>query len=565
MQLASFSVKKYRSIVEAEKLALRDMTILIGPNNEGKSNILRALVVGMRLLSQGPRLSRGAYGSAYRTQDSYLWERDFPVSLQSSLPDGESIFQFEFILDDVETLDFFRETGSHLNGTLPIRLTIGQRGAKFQVVKRGPGARALTQKRDEIVAFLSSRIHLEYVPAVRTASEATRVVTELLDRELSQLERDVDYANAVAEIERLQRPVLNALAETISTTLRDFLPNVQDVRIEIPSDVRRTSLRRDCRVIVDDGTATDLQQKGDGVQSLAALSLIRHVAQQSASGREQVLAIEEPEAHLHPEAIHELRAVLRDVAERQQVVVSTHCPVLVNRLDIGSNIIVRENKAAPAKNVREIRNALGVRTYDNLSTADVVLIVEGESDRVVLRALLNALSSPLSRALSNGMLAIDTLRGGSNLSYKLTAIRDSLCVPHAYLDNDDAGRDAAAQARSQGLLAATDETFVVCAGMRDSELEDMFALDAYRRVVHDRYAVDLAERRFRTSKKWSARVGDVFRAAGKRWDETVEKELKMLVADTVATDPNSALNMPKATSLAAVVAELEGKVAAAAS
>jgi putative ATP-dependent endonuclease of the OLD family len=56
-------------------------------------------------------------------------------------------------------------------------------------------------------------------------------------------------------------------------------------------------------MVVDDGTATDLQLKGDGVQSLAAISLIRHVSEERSGERELVLAIEEPEAHLRPRAV----------------------------------------------------------------------------------------------------------------------------------------------------------------------------------------------------------------------------------------------------------------------
>lgn len=40
MRLVSFSVRRFRSITEAYKLPLGDYSVLVGPNNEGKSNIL---------------------------------------------------------------------------------------------------------------------------------------------------------------------------------------------------------------------------------------------------------------------------------------------------------------------------------------------------------------------------------------------------------------------------------------------------------------------------------------------------------------------------------------------
>ena len=44
MKIKSFTITNYRSIKKAYNIPLNeDMTILIGKNNEGKSNILRAL------------------------------------------------------------------------------------------------------------------------------------------------------------------------------------------------------------------------------------------------------------------------------------------------------------------------------------------------------------------------------------------------------------------------------------------------------------------------------------------------------------------------------------------
>jgi AAA15 family ATPase/GTPase len=50
MELVSFSVSNYRSVTSAYRLPIRRPTVLIGPNNEGKSNILRALVSSLQFL-----------------------------------------------------------------------------------------------------------------------------------------------------------------------------------------------------------------------------------------------------------------------------------------------------------------------------------------------------------------------------------------------------------------------------------------------------------------------------------------------------------------------------------
>src|SRR4051812_10024510 len=53
MKLVSFAVKNYRSITGTSKLHIREgITTLIGPNNEGKSNVLRAMVTALQIASR---------------------------------------------------------------------------------------------------------------------------------------------------------------------------------------------------------------------------------------------------------------------------------------------------------------------------------------------------------------------------------------------------------------------------------------------------------------------------------------------------------------------------------
>ncbi|WP_138945402.1 AAA family ATPase [Plantibacter sp. M259] len=50
MRLNEVSVSNYRSIAKQTRFTVGDLTTLIGPNNQGKSNLLRALSLGMTLI-----------------------------------------------------------------------------------------------------------------------------------------------------------------------------------------------------------------------------------------------------------------------------------------------------------------------------------------------------------------------------------------------------------------------------------------------------------------------------------------------------------------------------------
>jgi predicted ATP-dependent endonuclease of OLD family len=320
------------------------------------------------------------------------------------------------------------------------------------------------------------------------------------------------------------------------------------------------ALRSASEIIIDDGSATPLKSKGDGVQSLAALALVRHASESTASQKNVILALEEPESHLHPSAIHGLKAVLQELAEKQQIVLTTHCPLFVDRAHLGANVIVLKNKARPAKSVQEIRDILGVRASDNLRHAEIVLLVEGEEDRLAMGALLRGADPHLASAISQGRLAIDTLGGGSNLSYKVGLIRDALCVCHCFLDDDKAGREAFERARSEGLLTTADVNFCSCVGMPDAEIEDMFDQGIYEGRILNAYRVTLQCPTFKTRKKWSDRLRETFKIQGKPWDSRLESEVKARVAEAVAENPGVSLNSHKRGAFDALVRALTDRL-----
>jgi len=136
-------------------------------------------------------------------------------------------------------------------------------------------------------------------------------------------------------------------------------------------------------------------------------------------------------------------------------------------------VLVSGNEARPAASVAEIRSILGVRSSDNLSNAELLLLVEGDEDKLTVAAILAHDSPTLALALEQGVLAIESIGGASNLSYELDRARDAICVPHVLLDDDDAGRDAADKARAGGQLSDVDLNLTTCAGKANAELEDL--------------------------------------------------------------------------------------------
>ncbi|MGK3937787.1 AAA family ATPase [Streptomyces caeruleatus] len=547
MRLVSFSLRNFRSITKAERLDLGSLTVLVGPNNEGKSNILLGLVSGMKLLSlYVDRLSfrqrshsKVLSSSAGRRQ-IYRFERDAPVRLQGRST-CKTTFDFVFELTDEEVAEFKEVVKSNLNGRLPVRITASRESVDFEVRKQGPGAAALSAKSAAISAFIAQKINVRDIPSIRTADDAVDLVRGMVESELEVLEKSEEYRRAVEKIAELQAPVLKDLEEGLKGSLQKFLPDLKSVEVTVTD--RLSALRKNCKVVIDDGTATELRYKGDGVQSLAAMSLMHHLTETASASTGMVLAVEEPEAHLHPQAVHNVRDVLSSISRRQQVVITTHSPLFVNRGEVASNVIVNENTARPARSISEIRDVLGVRISDNLNSARLILLVEGVEDRDAMLALLRASSKSLRSNLDSSVLSVECLRGAGNLGYQTTLFKQQLCLVHVFMDNDEAGKEAVNKSISLGGLDHSEVTFANFPGMRFSEIEDLYDPKLYAPDLAVKYSVTFPTADFDKRKaKWSDRMKRVFQSSGQQWDDAIEAGVKNFVAGRVAADPGSAIH-----------------------
>ncbi len=204
MKIVRFSVKNFRSITTARSLKLYGTTVLIGPNNEGKSNLVKALAKALNTLTvYRQAFSRYRFATGSEPHSALLltksntfvlssnvfdWSEDYPISFQSNSTEPTE-FWVEFALDEHEVAAFRQKIGSNLNGNLPFHIAIDrQNQCTIKVKKPGRGQRALTAKSDQIAHFIAERLDFEHIPAIRTADTAARVVDQLVSERLSTVE-----------------------------------------------------------------------------------------------------------------------------------------------------------------------------------------------------------------------------------------------------------------------------------------------------------------------------------------------------------------------------------------
>jgi putative ATP-dependent endonuclease of OLD family len=559
MRLTHFAIEHYRSISRATFDDLANVTTLIGPNNEGKSNVLEGLKICLESL-RGGRIVSGREAIRIRVDpDAYDWESDFPVKKQKTDPEGSTKFDLNFQLTEEEMLRFSKDVKSQLNGILPIQLNFNSGPyAEFRVTKPGKGAKALSNKAERICRFIAENLDFAYVPAIRTAETSNDLVNDLVVRELRLLEKDERYSKLQGELAVLQQPVLDSIAAKIHANLKGVLGTaLKDVKITLPNRTRLRAVARAAQVTIDDGAATSLQRKGDGVKSLVAIGLLTSALQQSESTKDIILLIEEPESHLHPKAIHQLRDVLDGLKEDRQIILTTHCASLVNRSTVPSNIIISRNKAAPAENLEQLREILGVRASDNLRHAALIVVVEGTEDETALRALLSHYSPSLKAALANGSLAFEAIGGASKLSYSLTLLQTLLCNYYVVLDDDREGRKAFDQAKADSLIAAAQISMTLCQGKTEAEFEDLLNESVYHEYFNNKHGVDITLPYFKGKTKWSERIKNGLTKAGKPWSDGDKQRDKAEIAKLVANAPEHAIHPERVQVVTTLIAAID--------
>lgn len=384
----------------------------------------------------------------------------------------------------------------------------------------------------------------------------------MLSREMEKLETDVEYKKSIEVIYRKQREILDHVTTNLTNSIKQFLPQVKKVEIIARPAAQIRAIRNAPDIFIDDGTKTSIRHKGDGIKSVVALSLFQQL--EIKDGLFTILAIEEPESHLHPGAIHSLRQVLQSMSSEKQIFITTHCPSLVNRDNVASNIIVKYNKANAAKKISEIRDVLGVIPSDNLVNASLVLLVEGTDDKVILDAYFKRFAPKIHEHIRLGNFVIEAMGGASKLPYKASLVANEICNVHVFLDGDKEGITARDKAIDQGKLKISQINMAICRGMGESEFEDMIDSSSYAEEFLQEYGVDLQRHEFNTTKqKWSDRVRVCFESATKPWGERIESKIKIFVAELVAKKIEKGVNVlhaHKGKALLELVSALENRL-----
>lgn len=390
MRISNISIANHHRVDDVE-LEIRDHAVFVGPNAIGKSTILKLLdlVLG------------ATWGSLVASLDiTQLRDPNQPLVVEVKLEHFDETEKAHFA-DKIEVGTGTNAGKSWLTARLsasvsdtdPDRLEIRRDFVK-------PSVKDMSISRNDL-----SQIGWSYLPANRSPDRElgtgrTSAVRTLLEAVTLD---DAEASGIGAALRSLSEALagsaaLGELRNVLAAGLSSVYPtpvSMDDVSIDLPRSTAEEPLA-DLDVQVDRGRgAVPLAAQSDGLRSLTTVA-VQLLSQRSS----KILAVDEPEIHLHPRSQASLAKLL--ILSGGQSVIATHAaPVLSQFLpeqaialsDEGCGQLAREHFLDYPKQYQHwwVDSAL-----EPLTAASIVF-VEGVSDRIIVSTVAACLGFDLDK------------------------------------------------------------------------------------------------------------------------------------------------------------------------
>lgn len=346
MKLQEITIENFRGI-RTLHLPLDGLTVLVGENNTGKSTLLEAIRL---VLTRGFGARRDGRFTEYdfhlkdaaatpQTADPISINLHFAEAQESEWPDPVVQQMSEVIQLDADGLNhiWLQAKGSYQpdSGSFETKWSfLNKDGAELVLKNASP------------LNLISRFVPLFFLSALRDASQEFGQRGQFWSGFLKSIQLPDAQREKIEEM--LQE--VNASVIGANAGLTEVTKKIADAGRLVPLDAADPVVLEAIPTRVFDmvgkiqvhlkssyGAKLPLHRHGEGTQSLAVLMLFQafvaaNLAETYAPESTPLLALEEPEAHLHPSAIRSLGSFLETMAG--QILVTSHSGDLVSRVPV---------------------------------------------------------------------------------------------------------------------------------------------------------------------------------------------------------------------------------------
>lgn len=414
MKLIELTVKNFRSIRgEGVSLSLNDSDIifLLGKNNAGKSTLLAAYEY---LVTANKKAVNSDFSDYDSTNEIEIIATFLKEEGDNETFDERGLNQW---VDDDSNKILIKKSWTTVDQPGQ-KSTYNPTTGEFQPNGFGGIEQILTKHAPTAIR----------IPAIPSTADLTKFIKDIVQKSVLRTlktEEAEAYGRALQEMENLQslvlsNEILKKKSDQANKNFKKLFPNLSlDISpIEGKQFNVAASLEKEFSVVIKDeqrpDSKPDFMHHGHGVirQTLFNfLGIVKNDLQENEGAyegrKEYMILFEEPEVYLHPKAIRALRSVLYDLCSNSQfqLICASHSPSLidiskphttlvrVHRDDQGTTHLYQVgddvfSASDDVKNHVQMINRFDPNICESFFS-DVVILVEGDTEAIVIREILN--------------------------------------------------------------------------------------------------------------------------------------------------------------------------------
>jgi putative ATP-dependent endonuclease of the OLD family len=409
-------------------IEVREHLVLVGPNDVGKSSLIRCLdlLLGASIAQLYARLSVADFRDSGQ-----------PLVLEAAL--GDFSEQEKALFADEITVDPL--TGD-LSLVIRLEATVDQ-DETLDVRRTGPdGGTGRQLSRDQL-----SGLGWKMIGAIASARDLREDRSSAVDDILRAVDLGDEKAEFVTLAKKLQTMLtgsaaLGGLRGRLAGQLTRALPEkvTMDDLLFVPGATATDDVLNDVRLqVTRHGKTRNLTEQSDGMRALFAIALYDLVSESA-----NIVAIDEPEIHLHPTSQRSLARLLQ--TGRNQKIIATHSADIVGAFPPDNvvtvklgGVLVQPQQGFLAGQER-MQAHWWVRDRLEPLTARRVIGVEGVSDRIILQKVASLTGRDLDRL---GVSVTETDGAGDMGAILALFGNDGFRIPLSLLIDSDAVSETA--------------------------------------------------------------------------------------------------------------------------